>query len=101
MVLKYIQMPLLGLSQGFVSVIFMVFMIQLLWFFGLHGHNVLAPLMDGVYLTALNENIAVYQQTLDVSQTSVPLDERIFRCILSDGRFWYYTWSNHCDLCLF
>lgn len=68
MVLKYIQMPLLGLSQGFVSVIVMVFMIQLLWFFGLHGHNVLAPLMDGVYLTALNENISVYQQTLDTSQ---------------------------------
>lgn len=68
MVLKYIQMPLLGLSQGFVSVIIMVFMIQLLWFFGLHGHNVLAPLMDGVYMTALNENISVYQQTLDTSQ---------------------------------
>lgn len=68
MVLKYIQMPLLGLSQGFVSVIVMVFMIQLLWFFGLHGHNVLAPLMDGVYLTALNENISVYQQTLNTSQ---------------------------------
>lgn len=68
MVLKYIQMPLLGLSQGFVSVIFMVFMIQLLWFFGLHGHNVLAPIMDGVYLTALNENISVYQTTLDISK---------------------------------
>lgn len=68
MVLKYIQMPLLGLSQGFVSVVVMVFMIQLLWFFGLHGHNVLAPLMDGVYLTALNENIQVYQSTLDISK---------------------------------
>lgn len=68
MVLRYIQMPLLNLSQGFASVIFMVFLIQLLWFFGLHGHNVLAPIMDGVYLTALNENIQVYQRTLDISQ---------------------------------
>lgn len=63
MVLKYIQMPLLGLSQGFVSVVIMVFLIQLLWFFGLHGHNVLAPIIDGVYLTALNQNIEVFTKT--------------------------------------
>lgn len=63
MIQKYIQMPLLGLSQGFISVIVMVFMIQLLWFFGLHGHNVLAPVMDGVYLTALNQNIEVFTAT--------------------------------------
>lgn len=68
MVLKYIQMPLLNLSQGFFSVIFMVFLIQLLWFFGLHGHNVLAPIIDGVYMTALNENIQVYQSTHDIAQ---------------------------------
>lgn len=68
LVLKYIQMPLLGLSQGFISVVIMVFLIQLLWFFGLHGHNVLAPIMDGVYMTALNQNIEVYTKTLDVSQ---------------------------------
>lgn len=68
LVLKYIQLPLLSLSQGPFSVILMVFLIQLLWFFGLHGHNVLAPIMDGVYLTALNENISVYQSTHDISQ---------------------------------
>lgn len=67
MILRYIQMPLLGLSQGFVSVIIMVFLIQLLWFFGLHGHNVLAPIMDGVYLTALTENIQAYQATLNTA----------------------------------
>lgn len=63
MILKYIQLPLLGISQGFVSVIVMVFLVQLLWFFGLHGHNVLAPVMDGVYLTALTRNIEVFTNT--------------------------------------
>lgn len=63
MVLKYIQLPLLGMSQGFFSVIVMVFLVQLLWFFGLHGHNVLAPIMDGVYLTALTQNIEVFTST--------------------------------------
>ncbi|HFR3160678.1 TPA: PTS transporter subunit EIIC, partial [Streptococcus suis] len=32
-------------------------------FFGLHGHNVLAPIMDGVYMVALNENAAAYTAT--------------------------------------
>lgn len=68
MVLKYIQLPLLNLSQGFISVIVMLFLMQLLWFFGLHGDNVLAPIMDGVYMTALNQNIQVYQSTHDLSQ---------------------------------
>lgn len=63
MILKYIQLPLLGISQGFISVIVMVFLVQLLWFFGLHGHNVLAPVMDGVYLTALTRNIEVFTNT--------------------------------------
>lgn len=68
LVLKYIQMPLLGLSQGLVSVIIITFLIQLFWFFGLHGHSVLAPIMDGVYMTALNENIAVFQKTGSIAE---------------------------------
>jgi PTS system cellobiose-specific IIC component len=59
-IFKFIQLPLLGLSQGFFSVIFVAFLIQLFWFFGLHGHNVLAPLMEGIYTTALNQNIEAF-----------------------------------------
>lgn len=65
---RYIQQPLLGMSQSLGSVILMTFLIQLLWFFGLHGHNVLGPILDTVYLTALNENAAVYEATKDVAQ---------------------------------
>lgn len=65
---QYIQQPLMGLSQGLGSVIFLTFLVQLFWFFGLHGHNVLAPIMDGVYGAALNENTAVYEATRDIAQ---------------------------------
>lgn len=65
---QYIQQPLMGLSQGLGSVIFLSFLVQLFWFFGLHGHNVLAPIMDGVYGAALNENTAVYEATRDIAQ---------------------------------
>lgn len=53
----YIQTPLLGLSQGVFSVVILAFLIQFLWFFGLHGHNVLAPIIDGIYQPALLANV--------------------------------------------
>ncbi|WP_155973304.1 PTS sugar transporter subunit IIC [Streptococcus ruminantium] len=63
LVSTYIQLPLLGLSQGLGSVVLLTFLVQLFWFFGLHGHNVLAPIMDGIYGVALNENAAAYTAT--------------------------------------
>ena len=64
----YIQQPLMGLSQGWFSVVLLAFLVQLFWFFGLHGYNVLGPVMDGIYLPALLENTAAYEATKDVSQ---------------------------------
>lgn len=60
---NYIQQPLLGLSQGLGSVVLLSFLVQLFWFFGLHGHNVLGPILDGIYLPALVENTAAYEAT--------------------------------------
>ncbi|WP_018659171.1 PTS sugar transporter subunit IIC [Allofustis seminis] len=59
----YIQQPLLGLSQGWFSVVLLSFLVQLFWFFGLHGHNVLAPIMDGIYMPALIANTEAYEAT--------------------------------------
>ena len=61
LILSNIQQPLLKLSQGLFSVLLATFLVQLFWFFGLHGHNVLAPLFDGVYLPALLENTPAYE----------------------------------------
>ena len=57
---KYIQMPFEGLSQGLFSVLVLVFFVQVFWFFGLHGPNVLAPIIDGVYIPLLNKNNDAY-----------------------------------------
>ena len=61
LITQYVQAPLLGLSQSAVSVVITVLFIQLFWFFGLHGSNVLAPILDGIYMIALNENTAAYE----------------------------------------
>ncbi len=58
---NYLQKPFLALSQNLVSIIIITFSVSLFWFFGLHGPNVLAPALDGIYGPALNENIDFYQ----------------------------------------
>lgn len=68
----YIQKPLMGLSQGLFSVVILSFLVQLFWFFGLHGHNVLGPIMDGIYLPALADNTAAWEATQDI--TKLPWD---------------------------
>lgn len=60
LILENVQKPFLGLSQGLGAVIIVVIAVQLFWFFGIHGTNVLAPILDGVYLTATTTNNSAY-----------------------------------------
>ncbi|WEV40228.1 PTS sugar transporter subunit IIC [Lactobacillus sp. ESL0684] len=73
---KTIQDPLLKMSQGYGSVVLMVLLVQVFWFFGIHGTNVLAPVMNGVWLTAQVANINAAQkgQTLPYTWTSSDFD---------------------------
>lgn len=57
-----IARPLLGLSQGFGAVILVALFVQLFWFFGIHGPNVLAPILEGVFGVAQLENVNLFQQ---------------------------------------
>lgn len=58
---KVLQLPLLGLSQSFFAVILLVLLNKLFWFFGLHGGNVLAPIMEGLFGVAMLANLEAYQ----------------------------------------
>lgn len=68
LIVEWVQKPLLGLSQGLFSVILVMFLIQLFWFFGLHGDNILAPITEGVYTPALLANLTVWNNTHSVEQ---------------------------------
>ena len=65
---ELIQKPLLGLSQSVFAVVLVNFLMQLFWFFGIHGSNVMAPITEGVYTPALLSNLDVWNATHDVSQ---------------------------------
>lgn len=85
LILKYVQMPFLAMSQGLPAVIVVTICVSLFWFFGLHGTNVLAPVLDGIYKTALTENTNVYQQTL--SSDALPY-------IWTRGSFDAFAWMG-------
>lgn len=62
LIIRWIQEPLLSLSQGFFSMFIVLFLVQLFWFFGLHGSNVMAPIIEGVYTPALLKNLEYWNQ---------------------------------------
>lgn len=56
-----IQTPLMQLSQGFGAILILVFLVHLLWFFGLHGTNILGPVFQTLYGAAMTDNINAFQ----------------------------------------
>lgn len=66
-IVKWVQEPLMGLSQGLFSVILVMFLMQLFWFFGLHGDNILAPITEGIYQTALLQNLEIWNRTHSIA----------------------------------
>lgn len=56
LIFNTVQRPLMALGQGLTSVILIPMVISLLWFFGIHGGNIMDPIMQSIYLPALNEN---------------------------------------------
>ncbi len=59
---KYIAEPFLGLSQGLGAVLLVTVFVQLFWFFGIHGPNVLAPVLEGIWGQASLVNLNVFQK---------------------------------------
>lgn len=62
---KAIQDPLCHLGQSPITYIFLILLAQLLWFFGLHGSNMVEPALNSMYSPALNENLERVQQGLE------------------------------------
>ncbi|WP_297519684.1 PTS transporter subunit EIIC [uncultured Clostridium sp.] len=61
---KFIQEPLVKLGQSPITYIGLVMFSQLLWFFGLHGSNIIDPAMNSMYRPPLLENMEAFQNGL-------------------------------------
>ncbi len=51
-----VQVPFMQLGQSMYTVLLISLVIPLFWFVGLHGANMVAPVINSVYLPALTEN---------------------------------------------
>jgi PTS system cellobiose-specific IIC component len=63
-VYEFLQKPLIGLGTSFAATIAAVFLVQFFWFFGIHGHLVVNPIMDTVWNIASLENLNAYNNNL-------------------------------------
>lgn len=107
---KVLQTPMLGLSQSFLAVVLVAVLTQFFWFFGIHGGNVMAPIMEGVFGVALLANLEAYQnnETIPYVWTSVSYGAFVWYATLGllIAIFWYQKIViikklQNLELCLF
>ncbi|GAA0085512.1 PTS sugar transporter subunit IIC [Clostridium sp. CTA-7] len=53
-----IQKPLMGLANSLPVLLLLILIQQILWFFGLHGSNILAPIISSIFLALTADNMA-------------------------------------------
>ncbi|MGM9985932.1 MAG: PTS cellobiose transporter subunit IIC [Bacillaceae bacterium] len=61
-----IQKPLTGFGSGIIPTLVIVFLTQILWFFGLHGQIIVNSVMDPIWNTLAIENVDAYTKTGEV-----------------------------------
>ncbi|WP_125607058.1 PTS sugar transporter subunit IIC [Lapidilactobacillus bayanensis] len=77
---KTIQAPLIGAGQSAGMVLLVSLLVQIFWFFGIHGPNVLGPVLEGIWTPAQLANI----QSLK--------DGTPFKYFWTRGSFDAYVW---------
>ena len=96
---KVLQTPMLGLSQSFLAVVLVAALTQFFWFFGIHGGNVMAPIMEGVFGVALLANLEAYQnnETIPYVWTSVSYGAFVWYATLGllIAIFWVSKYSHY------
>lgn len=63
-----IQRPLVSLGQSPFTMIFLIMISQILWFFGLHGMNIVGPILDTMYAPAMQQNF----EAATIHNTALP-----------------------------
>lgn len=69
-IFNIIQKPLQGLGNTLPAAIIVSFLNHLLWFFGLHGTNIIGSVIEPIYLPLIEQNLEMFQS--GVSAFDVP-----------------------------
>lgn len=60
---KTIAEPFLNIGQSLGAIILVTFLVSLMWIFGLHGTNVMAPALEGIWGVGLLKNTNIYDRS--------------------------------------
>ena len=63
---SFIQIPVLDIGQNIIFVVFIAFIVQFFWFFGIHGGNLFAPFLEGILGLSLLVNMEAYHRGQDI-----------------------------------
>ncbi|MGL4773298.1 MAG: PTS sugar transporter subunit IIC [Clostridium sp.] len=86
LVVKFISAPLQGFGENLGTAILVPFLVSLLWFFGIHGSNVIGPIIGAVLSPAGIENMELYAQGVsDWSQYNVFTNQFLFSFVYMGG----------------
>lgn len=55
---KFVSAPIASVGQTFGAALFLPLFSQILWFFGIHGSNIIDPVMQAVFVPAVDANAA-------------------------------------------
>ncbi|WP_214890888.1 PTS cellobiose transporter subunit IIC [Exiguobacterium sp. s142] len=69
-IFKVIQQPLQGFGDSLAAGLVIAFLNHILWFFGLHGTNIIGSVIEPIYLPLIEQNLAAFQA--GVSAYDVP-----------------------------
>lgn len=65
-IFKSVQVPLAALVQGLPGILFLMFMAQVFWLFGIHGNQIIKPIREPLLLDAINQNMEAFNSGLDI-----------------------------------
>lgn len=58
LITKFVSTPIANVGQTFGAALFLPLFSQVLWFFGIHGSNIIDPVMQAVFVPAVDANAA-------------------------------------------
>lgn len=83
---KFISAPLQGLTGNLATAVLVPFIIAFLWFFGIHGNNIVGPIIGAVLVQPGMQNIELYAQGVtDWSQYNVLTNQFLYSFVYMGG----------------
>ncbi len=93
-IFEFIQTPLQNFTQGFFPVLLIMILVQFFWFFGLHGSNVLAPVIETTWGAATKNNNLIYQTIESFSEAQDQM------ALWTKGTADAFVWMGGAGCCL-